>query len=660
MFDESTRSPRHETVWDVGARWGAGHTSWLLMLLALVLAVPSLAGAAQGQLDRRFALDGVARTALGASGLISVTGAAVQRDGRIVLVGPASGPKAVVVRFLSSGQPDLSFGGTGVALAHSLPDLAPGVAVAEERIVLAGVPSNGLSVARVFDQAGVAIGGHEISNFGAGAVGMTGDGVPLVLGLRARFGLISGYASGFTVSPTGVEEVVRTRELMESARIAIVNAAFLASGPTRIGILADTGLVRGQHHLFAFDGQGVVDSAFGNRGVVAVSNTAPLGALAVQPQGGIVVVDASSDHGQLRVRFLDAAGRSTSRLVDHPSDLTPVGLASAPDGRIVLVAKSGNASYVLIRLLPTGERDPSFGTNGIAEHLLGGFERTPSITVEPDGDILAYGTTIAGGTRELAVVRFIGSPCGDEVVDPGEQCDRGRGVNGTPGSCCTASCTRRPSGESCAAGGTCNEDGVCVGPLPPDCGNGTVETGEQCDDNRNPCCSATCGIEGPSKVCGLSTNPCVENSQCDGQGGCTPGQRLCSVSPPDVKNNGTRNVRVKVTCLAIAQGECRAEAREIVSGQGTSQASPRAEVTASVIAATPSRPLRCKRGRRGRSAGQLACKAKLVLRLTRDGRERLEHANAATILQTTVQPDGKPEVPVKSPIEFLKFLRSRR
>ena len=35
---------------------------------------------------------------------------------------------------------------------------------------------------------------------------------------------------------------------------------------------------------------------------------------------------------------------------------------------------------------------------------------------------------------------WAGNPCGNGVVEPGEQCDLGSG-NGAPGSCCLGSCT---------------------------------------------------------------------------------------------------------------------------------------------------------------------------------------------------------------------------
>jgi probable HAF family extracellular repeat protein len=60
--------------------------------------------------------------------------------------------------------------------------------------------------------------------------------------------------------------------------------------------------------------------------------------------------------------------------------------------------------------------------------------------------------------------------CGNGVVDDGEECDEG-GTNGN-GSCCTAACLFAEEDSPCA-GGVCTAAGVCVPPL--GCGSAPVE-----------------------------------------------------------------------------------------------------------------------------------------------------------------------------------------
>ncbi|MEZ4402784.1 MAG: DUF4215 domain-containing protein [Kofleriaceae bacterium] len=107
--------------------------------------------------------------------------------------------------------------------------------------------------------------------------------------------------------------------------------------------------------------------------------------------------------------------------------------------------------------------------------------------------------------------------CGNGIVDPGETCDRAIPVG--PGACpttcsdgmactrdvltgggtCTAACTFPPitmpaNGDGCCPAGANNTtDSDCA----PRCGNGVVETGEQCDDgnmNNTDACSNTCTL----------------------------------------------------------------------------------------------------------------------------------------------------------------------
>ena len=273
----------------------------------------------------------------------------------------------------------------------------------------------------------------------------------------------------------------------------------------------------------------------------------------------------------------------------------------APDGKIVLTGsgsptQTGVPFYYLVRLLPDGMLDKTFGVNGVAAPSLEPFERTPRIVIQPNGDILAFGRAPVDGSNpqrfDLAVARYVGNPCGDGTVDAGEACDDGAAANGTPDSCCSATCGFKPAGTSCAqgrcdgagvcvpprcgdgrvdageqcdaaagngtpatcctagcqfkppatacTGGTCNAAGGCVPRGPATCGNGVVEDGEQCDDGNTTsgdCCSATCGIEGASQVCRHSTNPCVKDDHCDGNapicnvGGFEPpGATVCSLA----------------------------------------------------------------------------------------------------------------------------------
>jgi hypothetical protein len=76
-------------------------------------------------------------------------------------------------------------------------------------------------------------------------------------------------------------------------------------------------------------------------------------------------------------------------------------------------------------------------------------------------------TASGAGPQEISIVdvAFYYSDCGDGIIDSPEQCDEGSGVNGSASSCCTATCDFRPAVEVCrpGAGTPCDANETCTG-----------------------------------------------------------------------------------------------------------------------------------------------------------------------------------------------------
>ena len=78
------------------------------------------------------------------------------------------------------------------------------------------------------------------------------------------------------------------------------------------------------------------------------------------------------------------------------------------------------------------------------------------------------------------------SPCGNGIIDPGEECDDGNKISGD-------GCSRLCQIESCWACGTCGTNLPCV--MTPICGDGVLTPPERCDDGNltgGDGCSADC------------------------------------------------------------------------------------------------------------------------------------------------------------------------
>src|SRR5262249_5019521 len=113
--------------------------------------------------------------------------------------------------------------------------------------------------------------------------------------------------------------------------------------------------------------------------------------------------------------------------------------------------------------------------------------------------------------------------CGNGVIDTGEQCDAGQS-NGQPGVCCTSDCnyapqgTPRPDSDRCNGAETCSAFGL-----------GVPGTHLDCNDH-NTCTDDSCvPATGCKHVAVQDNTPCPDGNKCNGDEVCMGG--VCKDQP---------------------------------------------------------------------------------------------------------------------------------
>ena|GEM_PF-5098934 len=121
-----------------------------------------------------------------------------------------------------------------------------------------------------------------------------------------------------------------------------------------------------------------------------------------------------------------------------------------------------------------------------------------------------------GAACDIGAFELVPPVCGNGVVESGEQCED---LNTTSGDGCSATCQSEPPGGSC-----------------PVCGNETIEGIEACDDGNTEGgdgCSATCQIEVEPPTCPVCGNGTVEGIETCDDGNTVNGDCCSSVCQPE-------------------------------------------------------------------------------------------------------------------------------
>jgi uncharacterized delta-60 repeat protein len=344
---------------------------------------------ADGTLDTTFGSSGHTVVPLGAAQAI-----ALQKDGKIVVVGRLGTNHLGIVRLTAAGALDTSFGSGGkltvtVGSGTGSGSYARSVAIeADGKIVVAGYAT--------FTTGSKAVVGRFTTSGGLdtsfGSFGW----------FSSTFGMAEASADGVTVQPDG--------------KIVLVGSAYTKGAPDAIAFARLTSA-------------GALDSTFGSGGTRLVADPGggdnDANGLALQPDGKIVaagdVYTTSTDN--VRLVRVDASGNLDATFgsggIATPTALTrvsgaPAGIAVQGDGKLVVpvaVVVSGKPIFAIARYLSNGAVDTGFGTGGQAKTRFGiftGEDDAYAVTIQPDGKIVGVGATDLGDAGvQWAAARFL-------------------------------------------------------------------------------------------------------------------------------------------------------------------------------------------------------------------------------------------------------------
>lgn len=550
-----------------------------VVVLALLLPA-SVLHAAAGGLDPSFGSGGIVTTSIGSPPSASDRAHALvlQPDGRIVVAGAAFSNTApsdfALARYNPDGSVDTSFGNAGVVLTDIVgSDEAYAVALQPDgKIIAAGYELRGDGTPAKFAVVRYEAHGALDTSFGAGgmvttalggagavayAVAIQSDGKVLVagvnLGSTRQVALVRYNANGVLDSGFGSGGLAITaidgRAAEAAAMVVQPDGKIVLAGRAFDGTTDNFALLR-------YVPNGSLDPSFDGDGIV----TTPVGpdfdrilSVALQSDGRVVAsgqaCDASSSGCGFAVARYLPDGLLDSSFGTAGTVRTAVGSGSlfdaargvivAPGGTIVAAGSSvaicggggGCSRFVVVRYDANGTFDAAFGNGGVVTTDLGGRgAQGNALAVQVDGRLVVAGTwspPIQG--EDFALVRYLGSECGNGRIEGGENCDDGNllGSDGCDATCqleptptptatatLTPVATATPSGSPTPTATETNTPTVTstptatlttvltatptAEPTPGVCGDGTQDLGEECDDGNLMAadgCSPTCTLE---------------------------------------------------------------------------------------------------------------------------------------------------------------------
>ena len=360
---------------------------------------------------------------------------AVQRDGRIIVVGEnATSGRGVVVRYKLNGALDSTFDGDGKVLTDFAYTLRAVALQPDRKIVVAGEPPSRLGTGWDFAllryktdgslDTGFGGDGTVATHFGRddwpvgvaiqpdGKIVLAGWTEPSVYGPKdvalARYNRDGTLDGSFDGDGKVVTDVTGGGDDDVSAVAVQADGRIVVGGTTRTDIF-------GRGFLLRYLPNGRLDPAFDGDGrVVVQSPTGYIGDVALQGDGKIVTSGVFSvvrfnSNGSVDTGFGDGGLAHASFQVSASGGAVTI----QPNGKIVV---GGSVGYdvALARFRSSGALDTSFGSNGTVETDLapGGDDTGWDVGVAPDGKIVLVGASrpTSAAPFDFAVARYLGDP----------------------------------------------------------------------------------------------------------------------------------------------------------------------------------------------------------------------------------------------------------
>ena len=415
-------------------------------MLALLL-VPS-AQAKPGALDPSFGTAGKVTTAIGVTSAASSL--VRQADGKLVAAGfsdttSGSSPIFALARYNANGTLDTGFGSGGAVTTAfgSNGDQAYGLALqADGKLVATGFHNNGFgdndfAIARYNTDGSLDPsfnGGKVTTSFGsssesAGPVLQQPDGKLVVAGSTCTGGVCDfalvrynpGGSLDSSFNGTGkVTTSIGPGDDEPTAMVRQPDRKLVVAGLSQQGPSWDFALAR-------YDTNGSLDTSFNGTGKV----TTAIGtiddeafALVLQPDGKLVAAGSSytgaattydfalvryNADGSLDTSF-GGSGKVTTAI--SPANESLEGLVLQPDGKLVAAGSSNNGTnedFALVRYKADGSLDTTFGGTGkITTPIGSGDDVANALVRQPDGNLVAAGRSrVSPTSNQFALVRYL-------------------------------------------------------------------------------------------------------------------------------------------------------------------------------------------------------------------------------------------------------------